>query len=432
MATVLFDRIGDKLIEDQSAQIFSGTLPLRSCSILSHKPADVIFKLLTDSSKSKECYGMALTVANLCIWRCDFKRNWPVRKPSEKDNDGFDVNFVKDRENHFMFREEKDLSRDNFDTEIMPMYSTNIRDCFYSGVAMEQLQVIAPHNGPDFPPYFHWYPSHPEFIYRSEHRFKRMTDKDLNGNLNWNSRVILMDLLLLFAENVRKETRDILTKLFPVKFVSNDYPNLGDQSALRIFFVHFWQPAFENFRKVFHPDAKIDEQDLNFAIGEICHVLGITCRTQWMQIGFFQVPSFDSYGEKGGVGRKHEYLPCRCERLLHVLPSLSRLQFVRDLAAVFQTLKNHYLREEVKISELGSPPPHKEAGNEAPECGGAPAPGQKCWKCQIDLQASYWKNTRHFKIARESFVARRCADNNSCEDPRAKTNVYLFALLDVS
>jgi hypothetical protein len=265
-----------------------------------------------------------------------------------------------------------------------------------------------------------------------------MTAKDLNGNLNWNSRVIVMDLLLLFAKDVRKETNDILRKLFPVEIVSKDYPKLGAHSALNIFFVHFWQPAFEHFRKVFRPDVKSDEQQLNFAIGEICHVLGITCRTQWMQIGFFQFKEFaDSYVRN--AYRPHEYLPCRCESLLHGLPDLCRLQFVRELAEVFQSLKKHYLLEEVKIREDVIKSNEIECKRNAgkgkpPICGGASVPGQYCWKCSIDLQTlqdSYQKHTWHYKLAGESIVARWGESANSCEDPRTK-NVYLFALLDVS
>jgi hypothetical protein len=379
---------------------------------------------------------MALTVAKLCIWRCDFKRNWHVRLPSEKDKDGFDVRFVKDREKYFM-SPGKDTNGDKlpryFCDEAMPMYTTYIVDCFYSGVAMERLQVIDVHPGPEsVPPYFHWYQ---DFIHEdtSERPFKRMNAEALYGNLNWNSRVIVMDLLLLFAKDVRKETNDILRKLFPVKIVSKDYPDLPAHSALHIFFVHFWQPAFKKFCTVFPPDAKSDEEnDLGFAIGEICHVLGITCRTQWMQIGFFHKKNFDSYGDN--QTHKHEYLPCRCERLLQtdILPRDCLRKFVGELADVFTRLKKHYLRVEVKISDIENPPPDH-ALNDDQKCvlGGDLAPGQECWKCRLNLQASYQKDTRHFVIAEEGFKALRKNGINSCEDPRTK-NVYLFALLDVS
>jgi hypothetical protein len=422
----------------------------------------------------KECLGMARIVAELCCWRCDFKKNWDVRTPKAQDNDGFDVEFVKKKEKHFMSREKDsdNLSIDSCNTG-NPMYSKYIQDCFHSGVAMEQFQAI--HTGAEsVPPYFHWYQ---DFIQekKSEHPFKRMNAEDLNGNLNWNSRVIVMDLLLLFAandENVKnsKNTSKILKLLFPVQILSKDYPDLPAHSPLHVFFVLFWQPALQNFRRIFERKASLEDQ--NLAIGEVCHVLGITCRTQWMQIGFFH--NFFCVGEQlkhqhiidKGLTKKekekfsdHEYLPCRCERLLHLLrhPQYSncRRKLVEDLAEVFSLLKTQYLHQEVEveiIQDLNPNPPEKCQHCElrTKPVDDTDIPNSTCYicnasgggqACKMDLSASYLirdsnpkisTNTRHFKLPGSFFAHRLSNKTKTYEDPRAKTNVYLFALLDVS
>jgi hypothetical protein len=433
--------------------------------------------LMDESPKSpKECCEIALTVGQLCIWRCDFKR-----KPC------FDVNFVKKMERHvqkvYSKTEGSDtLSSANFDDKNF-MYSIYISECFYSGVAMEQFQTIVPHPDAQSTSHFDWYPSCQAADFFDTKRIldtkRPICAEVFDGNMKWNSRVIVMDLLLLLGKSERvlkkSDPANKMTEiLFPVKIQSKDYKDLGDHfedykdlgdhSALRIFFVYFWQPALENFRKVVQGATAISDpntkNDLDFAIGEICHVLGITCRTQWMQIGFFH--NFDMSGGHSGQRNqhnldyllthcyddkgqqevmKHEYLPCRCENVLHLLRQHPKClhKFVQELALVFTSLKDKFLlQKEVviiqddfqfnkcKAEKCQDTLRHVSKENVCYICNGARA---------IDLSTPYLKGTKHYKLE-GSFSAHRVVDKkkNTFEDPRTKegVNVYLFALLDVS
>jgi hypothetical protein len=425
---------------------------------------------------------MALTVAQLCIWRCDLKRK---QKPY------FDVKFVKEMERHvqriYSKTEGSDiLSLASFDEKRF-MYSIYIEKCFYSGVAMEQFRTIVPHPDAQSTSHFDWYPCQEADFFDTK---RPICAKVFNGNLNWNSRVIVMDILLLLGKSERVPEKSDRAKkataiLFPVKIQSKDYEDLGAHSALRIFFAYFWQPAFENFRKVVQSATAISDpntkNDLDFAIGEICHVLGITCRTQWMQIGFFH--NFDMSGvqfrqknqhpldylltrcyddDAERVQMKHEYLPCRCEIVLHLLRQHSKClhKFVQDLALIFNLLKEKFLlQKEVVIIQDEQKPnvefkncgKDKDTGKEKCEMTLLPVSEKTalCYICNseypkrnsqskpgaIDLSTSYLKGTKHYKLE-GSFSALRDVKGkkNTVEDPRAKdgVNIYLFALLDVS
>jgi hypothetical protein len=380
---------------------------------------------------------MGLLVAGLCIWRCDFKRNTPDRRPikNEKDPfyDAFSVDFVKDRRRQSVYGHQNKFwdSCDDVkwlccegDTNAGTILGHNSMNTsgWYSGM-IPQYQAISVEKEGDTQNFFNWYPD-PSRLNVKLHR--EMEPHVFNGNLNWNSRTIVMDLLLLFEENEyeneegKKMKRRRLNKLFPFTCVV-DRKQDEKYEALRarhlglwIFFVYFWNPALNYFRSVFSSSNKSDEEAA--AVGEVCHVLGITCRTQWMQIGFLH---------EGSVSEQHEeYLPCRCDRLLDLfirhLQAEKRLEgclqgFVRDMKDVYDSLRTRYLKEEVEIDTTN----FGEQIDELP------------LQCK-DLRKAYLMNTKHFRLDDCLFADHGQGGSMGwCEDPRTK-NVYMFALLDVS
>jgi hypothetical protein len=191
---------------------------------------------------------------------------------------------------------------------------------------------------------------------------------------------------------------------------------------LWLFFVHFWEPALENFRKVFESGSKDKHQEAT-AVGEVCLVLGITCRTQWMQIGFLHTVDFKKYATKSSSPLPVEYLPCRFDRLLSLLHerhSDSLQIFVRDIADIFKRLLSRQTEANFDMNKIPRPKKAAEVVDRDPERD--PTIVQNATE-----QKNYFRGTRHF-LLNESFYAWK----DGCDDPRKTTNVYLFALLDVS
>ncbi len=366
---------------------------------------------------------MGLLVAGLCIWRCDFKRNTPVRKPIPK-GDAFNVDFVKDRQSVYG---QKNKFWDSHDEKkwlchqdethagaILGHYQEREPvSGWYSGM-IPQYQSISVEKAGEGTKMFHWYPD-PD---RLNVKLNREMDPSVfNGNLNWNSRVIVMDLLLLFEEDDQKERkmkRQRLKKLFPIlcgpgeaKYETLRARHLG----LWIFFVYFWNPALKYFRNSIISPSSNNPDEEAAAVGEVCHVLGITCRTQWMQIGFLQ--------DCGDPTQLEEYLPCRCDRLIDLLIRHEQedflKSFVTDMKDVYERLRARYLQKEVEIDNKNF---NKEQAADTPHC--------------KDLKAAYLMNTKHFRLD-DCFFADHGngKEGGWCDDPRTK-NVYLFALLDVS
>jgi hypothetical protein len=411
---VLFDRIGDKLIEDQSAQIFSGVL-IVEVIIPSHHLSDIIFKLSMEPA-GQRISGMAHAVAGLCGWQCRLG----LARPEAC------VEFVDRRQDVYGTRGARwDSSEDDRKwvqpTSILNRHERWWYSGIYSGIT-PMYQAVTPDYLPMAPPpegtipFFDWYPAKDHF----EVTARRAMDKEVfGGNLRWNSRVIVMDLLLLLEEN-RDSDSVKRTALRKQMFHMDQLPKHSRYESVRkrspslwLFFVHFWEPALENFR------SKYKDQEAT-AVGEVCLVLGITCRTQWMQIGFLHSPKFRDYASVGGTATI-EYLPCRFDRvlsLLHELHSESLQIFVRDIKEIFDILIARQAEANFETAQF----PSKGAGCE------------KEWYEHLEIAKSkaqnYVSNTRHFLLneSNRHFYAWR----NGCDDPRKTTNVYMFALLDVS
>jgi hypothetical protein len=227
-----------------------------------------------------------------------------------------------------------------------------------------------------------------------------------------------MDLLLLVEEQIIDDTdkNRLLKKLFPATSIPKhpEYSLVEHKlKGLWLFLMYFWAPALKHFRDVLSK-VGVTDGGAGVAIGEICHVLGITCRTQWMLNGFLCHHNSDP---------KIEYLPCRFDRVLSLLrrdPENKECdevlrRFVSDISDIYSLLRSRYLQTEAVFADITTQiQQHVEFfGN-----GG-------------DFQHPsnfYFQGTKHFLLRDSSF---QCSEG-MCEDPRTTNNVYLFALLDVS
>ncbi len=419
---------------------------------------------------------MGLIVAGLCIWRCDFRKNAPIRTPSSETFDAFTVEFVMERQDVYGTTASEPQQWIDSDCkrwlreDSLLFKGHGLHPC-YSG-APSQYQAIhvdaRESSTTDDDTFFNWYPK-PAKEDHLDFKFKRAMNKHIfDGNLNWNSRTIVMDLLLLLEIEIEplddklmmEKKRAIIAKLFPVVMPAADfkYSELEKNShpGLHIFFAYFWHPAFELFCKVFRKQSS-EPSEKAAAIGEICHVLGITCRTQWMQLGFFHgyfqkdrhVKHFNSNKAYPSEMDNVEYLPCRCDRLLHLLHHRHvdcLKQFLQDIAEIYDLLKSRYLTQEVEIDPTKKLE-EKQCANRTLIEGYNPLEGQSkrepkiapnllhpkshygCQNCSpCDLELSYLNRTEHYLLD-DSLDAN--VKDRWCDDLRTK-NVYLFALLDVS
>ncbi len=411
------------MIEDQSAQIFSG-LSIVEGLIPSHHLSDIIFKLSMEPA-GQRISGMGHAIAGLCGWKSRL-----AREPEAC------VEFVNRRQEVYGTKGTRwDSSEDDYQWVKETSILSRGGDVFYSGMysgitPMSQAVTsdyshVASSEGTPTIPFFDWYPAKDHL----EMTARRAMDKEVfDGNLRWNSRVIVMDLLFLLEESRDSDpaktakTTALLKQMFRVDLLPKDprYESFraNKSTSLWLFFVHFWEPALANFRKVFKSGSKDQDQEAK-AVGEVCLVLGITCRTQWMQIGFLHSLSFRNYASDEGAATI-EYLPCRFDRLLSLLHerhSESLQTFVREMKEIFDILIARQV--EANFETALFPPPR---------AGFNPLESAKS-KAQ-----NYVSNTRHF-LLNESFYARHPPPpppKNGCDDPRKTTNVYLFALLDVS
>lgn len=388
---------------------------------VAHRFADVILKLLKDPVKGqlfigKES-GMGQMLAALCICRCKFASRTPcmgVRFVCDSQRIcGTDDTEVNNRWVVSSSRLNNNvhwLSEDGSSTFRQKHWTLAVNA--YSGVVPLFQAVgsvtkgLSP--GQAMNSFFNWYPE-PEHlsdvvIPRSfQHHISR---EHVDRNLDWNARVIIMDLLLLVDQDdmLLSTKHRLLQKLFPVQTSpENDaYSSIKAQSkSLWLFFSHFWQPTLNHFRRVFQ--ERREDAVVEVAIGEVCHVLGITCRTQWMMNGFL-CPLVEQFNDHSFV----EYLPCRFDRLLSLLQQYSDAcrEFLKDLKDVYSLLRDRYLQK----------------GNEVvfnPDLDRIINDDQKA-------QEVYFPSTKHFLLS-DFFYA----DKRMCEDPREK-NVYLFALLEFS
>jgi hypothetical protein len=418
--------------------------------MFSHSPADVIFKLVTTPGVDGKLFvgresGVGSMFAALCIQRCNFA----VRQPR------FDAKFVDERQRvcgtadkdwiaksgslHWLSSKGDSPFNQEWPEDATTDYSYNFNA--FSGV----LPLFQPVEPAQLKPkqdqetadtktrFFSWYPEQDhmsEDVVRSfEHH---ISPEDCKGNLDWNARVVVMDLLLLLAE---KEDVDdavrLLRKLFPgTKALDNSkYPEYSGPktklNGLLLFFSYFWVPAIEFFRDVLEKGDVGDKRNADVAIGEVCHVLGITCRTQWMLQGFFCQSDAAKLG-------KIEYLPCRFDRLLSLLcrdpgnsDSKAALQrFLNDISEIYKLLRNRYLeKNETKIKDNETNITEEFA----------------VWSEEIPLKwketftatgygGTFFPATKHFLLRNSSF---KCKEG-MCADPRTMDNVYFFSLLDFS
>ena len=266
--------------------------------------------------------------------------------------------------------------------------------------------------------FFHWYPDQEHLSDgvnpRSFHH--HISQDHFDRNLDWNARVIVMDLLLLVEQDgmLPSAKNRLLKKLFPVpRSPENDvYSSIKtERKGLWLFFLYFWQPTLNHFRQVFL--GRREDGVANIAVGEVCHVLGITCRTQWMLNGFLCPSGGLTSSSKTPPSPFIEYLPCRFDRLLSLLQEHSDAlrEFVKDLADVYTLLKGRYLQTEVVFDSSFDQSLLVDVPDDVPKT----------------PEGFYFPSTKHFLLS-DVFYA---DEGGMCEDPREK-NVYLFALLDVS
>ena len=225
-----------------------------------------------------------------------------------------------------------------------------------------------------------------------------------NKNLYWNTRVIVMDLFLsLDNKKVKDSEKDkslsdvVQSLLITFSHFKPEEPPSKWSLGMKFFWYYFWLPAFNNFKSVFDKDSS-DSRVRIAAVGELCHVLGITCRTQWMKTGFSSKASRDS---------ESTVYECRC-RYEHLLELLGKDVgvFVANMKEVYRMLKKVYLNK-VELS-----------------AGSAPASVSSLIK----------------KAGSDCFVVVDAVDkmaitmdkNQQENDPRRKANVHLLALLDLS
>jgi hypothetical protein len=225
-----------------------------------------------------------------------------------------------------------------------------------------------------------------------------------NKNLYWNARVIVMDLFLsLENKKVKDSEKDkSLSGVVQSLLILSSHFKLDDPPSkwslgVQLFWFYFWLPAFNNFKSVFNNPSS-DSRVRIAAVGELCHVLGITCRTQWMKTGFSSKASRDS---------EPTVYECRCryERLLELLGKDVGF-FVANMKEVYGMLKKVYLSK-VELS-AGSAPASvssliKKAGSD----------------CFVVVDAV-------------NKMAITMDKNQQENDPRRKANVHLLALLDLS
>ena len=222
-------------------------------------------------------------------------------------------------------------------------------------------------------------------------------------NLYWNARVIVMDLFLsLDNKKVKDSEKDeslstvVQSLLIPFSHFKPEDPSSKWSLGVKLFWSHFWLPAFNNFKSVFDKDSS-DFRVRIAAVGELCHVLGITCRTQWMKTGFSSKASLDHESTR---------YECRC-RYEHLLELLGKDVgvFVASMKEVYRLLKKVYLQQQVEVST-----------HLASVSSRIKKPGSNC-----------------FVVVDAFFVNMALTKGNQQHnDPRQKANVHLLALLDLS
>ncbi len=444
------------MIEDQSAQIFSGLSNIEGV-IPSHHLSDIIFKLSMEPA-GQRISGMGHTIAGLCGWKYRSISPWKPEACVEFVNRRQEVYGTKgtrwdSSENDRKWVQQTSILDRGTGNESWNEIFQNFSVYFTgtcSGItpicqAVTSDLSVAPPEGTI--PFFDWYPAkdHVDVTAR-----RAMEKEVFDGNLRWNCRVIVMDLLLLLEENMDSDPAKrtaLLKQMFRIDQLPKDSQyepvraNKKQVTSLWLFFVHFWEPALANFHEVFKSGSKDKDQEAK-AVGEVCLVLGITCRTQWMQIGFLHSANFREYHKDSAKGRQVEYLPCRFDRLLSLLHerhSVLLHTFVRDIAKIFGVLIGRQTEARFDSSDALFP---KEAEGE--------------WRSDLDTAKSetenYFRETRHYLFLNENnfnvgFYARPPPPSppppppppapppppqNGCDDPRKTANVYLFALLDVS
>jgi hypothetical protein len=288
----------------------------------------------------KMVYSLGLILAGLCIARCNDSSCKPVI---------YKRGFATDMKRQLIFYEGEVKKQEEevhtwdgkFDTDPSKTFPNLVHFANHSGLPLlsqsvnEDFLFDLQNCHPTQRPYFFWYSKSSESWLQGFNAHCSVAHAAFSENLDWNSRVIVMDLLLKLAEKPKDEQAlHVLHALFPVIPHLDEELNALNNRSLAIFWAQFWLPAIHNFCSVFD-DRIIEKEDA--AIEEVCHVLGITCRTQWMKAGFISRPLDQSA------------LKCRYERLLTMLsePSGVKLKqnFVENMHLVYQKLKKRELKE---------------------------------------------------------------------------------------
>ena len=355
-------------MEDQCAQIFSGNPPHFFSVSVSHVPLDIIAELISyqdDTLVDHMLSTMGEILMALCIERCRLYID-----SSERHKTLYTMEFVKETMRQRVPGSQDKTWDDEFDD--CPGRLWNIHDHSGAPVLQQKMEKI-----PD-----------------ESEQSKRVCGE----NLDWNSRVIVMDLFVLLSDK-KVENRKIKLLETVVNGILPDsmifkrvHPSSNWSLGLRLFWANFWLPAFDNFTAVFK-ESSSDPKVRIAAIGELCHVLGITCRTQWMNTGF-------SFNASQSPQTETDTIRCRYEQLLDLLEMEHVSHFVKDMREVYGWLKSVYLKTPAIISSSQVPVSAK----------------SKCFlvDCDNKINLSLDKGIHQ--------------DN----DPRQKMNVHLLALLDLS
>jgi hypothetical protein len=340
-----------------------------------HAPADVIAKLTPLKDATQPVHHMMSIMGELLVALCMERCLLHLDSSDASQKRGFyTMEFVTEKSRQ-IFRVSQDIPKtwdDHFDRQRGRLW--DIHD--YSGVPVFQQSSL-----------------------------DAISNETQNKNLYWNARVIVMDLFLsLDNKKVKDSEKDeslsdvVQSLLILFSHFKPEDPQSKWSLGVQLFWFYFWLPAFNNFKSVFNNPSS-DSRVRIAAVGELCHVLGITCRTQWMKTGFSSKASFDL------TSTRYE---CRC-RYEHLLELVGKDVgvFVANMKEVYRLLKTVYLQQQVEVS-----------AHLASVSSRIKKPGSKCFVVLdaffVDMALTKEKGNLHHN------------------DPRQNANVHLLALLDLS
>lgn len=337
-----------------------------------HAPADIIAELTPLKDATQPVHHMMSIMGELLVALCMERCLLHFDSSDASQKRGFyTMEFVTEKSRQIFPGSSQDMPK-TWDDEFEPL-SQRFYDMFdYSGVPVFQ-----------------------------QSSFDAISNETQNKNLYWNARVIVMDLFLSLdnkkvnGSEKNKSLSDVVQSLLILfSHFKPEEPPSKWSLGVQLFWFYFWLPAFNNFKSVFN-NLSSDSRVRIAAVGELCHVLGITCRTQWMKTGFSSKASFD---------RKSTRYECRC-RYEHLLELLGKDVgvFVANMKEVYLLLKKVYLQQQVEVS-----------ADKASVSSRIKRPGSNCFVVVDAVNMALTKG------------------NIKQNDPRQNASVHLLALLDLS